>query len=143
MTAIDLLNALKAYTEDKVKDMRLITRVPENGTDPGERPPLVFIGNLPNKEQEKKAAPYILLKLLTKKVDDEENVCRVRIICLNLVTKIETSLLEDVVIDKHYSCQKPIETIIYDENMELYQVGELMTIWELPQIRRDVRQYLE
>jgi len=34
MTAIDLLNALKAYTEDKVKDMRLITRVPENGTDP-------------------------------------------------------------------------------------------------------------
>lgn len=105
MTAIDLLNALKAYTEDKVKDMRLITRVPENGTDPGERPPLVFIGNLPNKEQEKKAAPYILLKLLTKKVDDEENVCRVRIICvtfsedknenymqcLNLVTKIETN----------------------------------------------------
>lgn len=144
MTAVDLLNALKAYTEDKVKDMRLIARVPENGTDPGERPPLVFIGNLPNKEQEKKAAPYILLKLLTKKVDDEENVCRVRIICvtfsedknenymqcLNLVTKIETSLLEDVVIDEHYSCQKPIETIIYDENMELYQVGELMTIWE-------------
>ena len=35
MTAIDLLNALKAYTEDKVKDMRLIARVPENGTDPG------------------------------------------------------------------------------------------------------------
>lgn len=85
------------------------------------------------------------------------NVCRVRIICvtfsedknenymqcLNLVTKIETSLLEDVVIDEHYSCQKPIETIIYDENMELYQVGELMTIWELPQIHRDVRRYLE
>ena len=35
MTAIDLLNALKAYMEDKVKDMRLIARVPENGTDPG------------------------------------------------------------------------------------------------------------
>ena len=64
-------------------------------------------------------------------------------VCLNLVTKIETSLLEDVVIDEHYSCQKPIETIIYDENMELYQVGELMTIWELPQIHRDVRRYLE
>ena len=60
--------------------------------------------------------------------------------CLNLVTKIETSLLEDVVVDEHYSCQMPIETIIYDENMELYQVGELMTIWELPQIHRNVRQ---
>jgi hypothetical protein len=157
MTAIDLLNALKAYMEDKVKDMRLIARVSEDGTDPGERQPLVFIGNLPNKEQEKKVAPYILLKLLTKKVDDEENVCRVRVICvtfsedknenymqcLNLVTKIETSLLEDVVVDERYSCQMPIETIIYDENMELYQVGELMTIWELPQIHRDVRKYLE
>ena len=137
MTAIDLLNALKAYTEDKVKDMRLITRVPENGTDPGERPPLVFIGNLPNKEQEKKAAPYILLKLLTKKVDDEENVCRVRIICVTFSEDKNENYMQCL------NLVTKIETIIYDENMELYQVGELMTIWELPQIRRDVRQYLE
>ena len=137
MTAIDLLNALKAYTEDKVKDMRLIARVPENGTDPGERPPLVFIGNLPNKEQEKKAAPYILLKLLTKKVDDEENVCRVRIICVTFSEDKNENYMQCL------NLVTKIETIIYDENMELYQVGELMTIWELPQIRRDVRQYLE
>ena len=137
MTAIDLLNALKAYMEDKVKDMRLIARVPENGTDPGERPPLVFIGNLPNKEQEKKAAPYILLKLLTKKVDDEENVCRVRIICVTFSEDKNENYMQCL------NLVTKIETIIYDENMELYQVGELMTIWELPQIRRDVRQYLE
>ena len=157
MTAVDLLNSLKTYLEDKVKDMRLIARVPENGTEAGERRPLVFIGNLPNKEQERKAAPYILLKLLTKKVDNEENICRVRIICvtfsedknenylqcLNLVTAIETNLLEDVVVENRYSCQRPIEMIVYDENMELYQVGELMTIWELPQIYRNVRGYLE
>ena len=137
MTAIDLLNALKAYMEDKVKDMRLIARVPENGTDPGERPPLVFIGNLPNKEQEKKAAPYILLKLLTKKVDDEENVCRVRIICVTFSEDKNENYMQCL------NLVTKIETIIYDENMELYQVGELMTIWELPQIHRDVRQYLE
>lgn len=67
MTAIDLLNALKAYTEDKTKDMRLIARVPENGTDPGERPPLVFIGNLPNKEQERKQHPTYFLNYLPKR----------------------------------------------------------------------------
>lgn len=133
MTAIDLLNALKAYTEDKVKDMRLITRVPENGTDPGERPPLVFIGNLPNKEQEKKAAPYILLKLLTKKVDDEENVCRVRIICvtfsedknenymqcLNLVTKIERSYRTEV---KRNFRSRTLQNLYWSQSF-------LLTLW--------------
>lgn len=155
MTAVDLLNSLKAYCEEITKDMRLLARVPENGTESGERPPFVFVGNLPEKESEKKATPYILLKLLTKKTDDEESVCRVRIICvtfsedkqenymqcLNLVTRIESRLLEDVVIDKRYSCQKPIESMIYDSDMEVYQVGELVTIWEMPRVQRNINQY--
>lgn len=157
MTPLDLLESLKAYCEENTKDMLLIARVPENGEEAGERPPKVFIGNLPDKESEKKAAPYILLKLLSKKVDDEENICRVRIICvtfsedkqenyiqcLNLLTRIETKLLEDVVIDNRYSCQKPIESIMYDDDLEVYQIGEMMTIWELPKPERDVRKYLE
>lgn len=157
MTPLDLLTSLKSYCEGITKDMRLTARVPENGTEAGERPPKVFIGNLPDKEAEKKAAPYILLKLLTKKTDEEESVCRVRIICvtfsedkqenyiqcLNVLTKIETKLLEDVVIDKRYSCQKPIETVVYDDDLEVYQVGEMMTVWEMTKPERDVRQYLE
>lgn len=157
MTPLDLLESLKAYCERITKDMLLVARVPENRKEAGERPPKVFIGNLPDKESEKKAAPYILLKLLSKKVDDEENICRVRIICvtfsedkqenyiqcLNLLTRIETKLLEDVVIDNRYSCQKPIESIMYDDDLEVYQIGEMMTIWELPKPERDVRKYLE
>ena len=157
MTPLDLLESLKAYCEENTKDMLLVARVPGNGEEAGERPPKVFIGNLPDKESEKKAAPYILLKLLSKKVDDEENICRVRIICvtfsedkqenyiqcLNLLTRIETKLLEDVVIDNRYSCQKPIESIMYDDDLEVYQIGEMMTIWELPKPERDVRKYLE
>lgn len=157
MTPLELLESLKAYCEEITKDMLLVARVPENGTEAGERPPKVFIGNLPDKESEKKAAPYILLKLLTKKTDDEESVCRVRIICvtfsedkqenyiqcLNLLTRIETKLLEDVVIDNRYSCQKPIESILYDDDLEVYQIGEMMTIWEMQKAERNVRQYLE
>lgn len=93
----------------------------------------------------------------TKKTDDEESVCRVRIICvtfsedkqenyiqcLNLLTRIETKLLEDVVIDNRYSCQKPIESILYDDDLEVYQIGEMMTIWEMQKAERNVRQYLE
>ena len=157
MTSLDLLQSLKNYCEEITEDMRLVARVPENGTEAGERPPKVFIGNLPDKEAEKKAAPYILLKLLTNKTDEEERVCRVRIICvtfsedkqenyiqcLNVLTRIETKLLEDVVISNRYSCQKPIETVVYDDDLEIYQVGEMMTIWEMPKVERNVRQYLE
>lgn len=39
--------------------------------------------------------------------------------------------------------REQVQRFYDDENMELYQVGELMTIWELPQIHRDVRKYLE
>lgn len=156
MTPLDLLESLKGYCGEITEDMQLVARVPENGTEAGERPPKVFIGNLPDKEAEKKEAPYILLKLLTSKDDNEESVCRVRIICvtyhedkqenyiqcLNLVTRIKTKLIEDVVIAERYSCQKPIETIIYDDDLEVYQIGEIMTIWEMPKAERDVRQYL-
>lgn len=156
MTSLDLLESLKEYCEEITKNMRLIARVPENGTEAGERPPKVFIGNLPPKEDERKETPYILLKLLTSKADEKEKICKVRIICvtfaedkqenyiqcLNLITRIETKLEEDVVIAERYSCQKPIEYIVYDDDREVYQVAEMMTIWEIPGVERNVRQYL-
>lgn len=156
MTPLDLMQSLKEYCKEKTKDMLLVARVQESETEPKERPPKVFIGNLPTKEAEKKEAPYILLKLLTTKTDDEENIARVRIIvvtysedkeenyiqCLNVITRITTSLLQDVVVDNRYSCQKPIETIVYDDDLEVYQIAEAMTIWELPKVERDVRKYL-
>ena len=82
MTPLDLLQSLKAYCEEKTGDMQLLARVPENGTESATRPPKVFIGNLPDKEAEKKEAPYILLKFLTGKNEDEERKCMVRIICV-------------------------------------------------------------
>lgn len=156
MTPLELLGALERYCKEITKDMRLVARVEENGTQAAECPPKVFIGNLPDKKAERKAAPYILLKLLTGKDDNEESICRVRIICvtfsedkqenyiqcLNLVTKIKTKLLEDVVIENRFSCQKPVEFIIYDDDLEVYQIGEIMTIWEMPKVKRDVSKYL-
>lgn len=156
MTPLDLLESLKAYCIEKTADMQLLARVPEDGTESAKRPPKVFIGKLPEKEDEKKTAPYILLKLLTGNNGEEERTARVRVIvvtysedkeenyiqCLNVISRLEMAFCEDVVVADRYSCQKPIETLIYDEDFEVYQIGEMMTIWEMPQIERNVRQYL-
>ena len=156
MTAIDLLESLKEYIRGKTEDLQLWARVPEDGTESARRPPKVFTGNLPEKEDEKKAAPYILLKLLTTKSEDEERTAMVRIIvvtysedkeenyiqCLNVLSLLERVFLEDGMVANRYSCQKPIETLMYDEDFEVYQIGEMMTTWELPQIERNVRQYV-
>lgn len=156
MTPLELMEALQAYCSEITKNLRMLARVPENGTQAARRAPAVFIGNLPDKESERKAAPYILLKLLTGKDDDEESICRVRIICvtfsedkqenyiqcLDLVTHIRTKLLEDVVINDCFCCQKPVEFIVYDSDLETYQVGEIMTVWEMQQVERNIRKYL-
>lgn len=156
MTALDLMQSIKAYCKEKTKDIILVAKVNKEGIEPGERPPKVFIGNLPDKEAERREAPYILLKLLTTKTDTEENIARVRIIivtysedkqenyiqCLNVLTRLTTSLTEDVTIENRYHCQMPIETVMYDD-LEVYQISEAMTIWELPLVQRNIAKYLE
>lgn len=152
MTYLDLLTSLKSYCMEITKDIVMTAKTERGETERGERPPRVFIGNLPDKEAEKREAPYILLKQLTTKADDEERTAKVRIIivtysqdkqenyiqCLNVLSKIESKLLEDVVIAERYSCQKPIETVMYEDDLETYQIAELMTIWEMPPINRIV-----
>ncbi len=157
MTHLDLLQSLKGYLEEKTANMQLRANVPKNGTEAAYRAPKVFIGNLPDKQSEKKYAPYILLKFLVGKDDEEESTAKVRIIfvtfsedkeenymqCLSLGSRIRTGLLEDVVIAQRYSCQKPLEMVIYDDDLEVYQIGEIMSTWEMPKIERNIRAYLE
>lgn len=155
MTALDLLEALKEYCEGCTKDLVMVSKVPKNGIQKAERAPRVFIGNLPDKESERKEAPYILLKLLTTKDSEEESTATVRIVfvtysqdkqenyiqCLNMLTRIKTGLLRDVVIGSCFSCQKPVEGIMYEDDLEVYQIGEIMTTWEMPPVKRDINRY--
>ena len=157
MTPLDLVQCLKAYCEECTQDMPLTARVEKNTEERAERPPKVFIGSLPDKEAEKREAPYILLKLLTTKDEDGESRAMVRIIivtysldkqdnyiqCLNVLSKIKTKLLEDVVIAERYSCQKPIDALMYDDDLEVYQIGEIMTTWEMPEVKRDITKFIK
>ena len=75
MTPLDLLDALKDYIENEIKGLVLPTRVDRKSGKTPERPAEVHELALPDKKSETERIPYVLLKFLTGK-DDQDSDCR-------------------------------------------------------------------
>lgn len=151
-----LIQALQGFIQKETKDLKMTSRVKRNSTEPAERQPEVYIGELPEPEGVEKAAPYILLKLLTGKHErnsgNDENKCMVRVIfvaysedpqecyiqLLNVIARVQYRLLEETVIDNRFTLQSPLEMVIYEDDTGAYKIGEMMTIWELPVVKRKI-----
>ena len=117
----------------------------------------VHLMRLPDKDAETNRIPYILLQLLTG-VDDQEagkepdSDCRIRIVVatysedggagsmdlLNVITRIRVALLKAGVIGKQFTLRKPLEYMINPEDTGPYYLGEMLTIWGIPTIKREV-----
>lgn len=152
MTECDLLKVFKNYIETVVSDMILSARVDQTGKESVKRAPNVFIGALPDKVAERREVPYILLKLLTTKDTDEESEAYIRVVivtyaqdklenymqCISILSRLRLRLLEDGLIGNKYECKKPLETLLYEDDLEVYQIGELMAIFSLPRISRKI-----
>lgn len=158
MTAVILLDELKKFIEENTKDIILSVRTKPNSEEPNERPVEVHKMRLPDKEGETKRIPYILLQFLTGKDEQEEgksleSECKIRIIVatysedggegamdvLNVLTRIRISLLKDGVIGEQFMIKKPLEYIVYPDDTAPYYMGEMLTIWEMPEIEREVK----
>lgn len=156
MTPTILLEALRDYIEEKTKDLILPLRVKTGATEK-ERPPKVYMMNLPSKEDEIQQIPYILIKYLTGKDEQQpgeatESEARVRIIVatynedgqegalalLNVISRIRLSLLKEREVGGQFRLIMPVESIVYPENTSPYYLGEIMTMWTLPPIEREV-----
>lgn len=157
MTPNILLENLKEYIEDVTKDLLLQVRVKAEQENK-ERPPYVYLMNLPKKEDEIQQIPYILLKYLTSKDDQPsgsltQSEARVRIIVatysedaqegamalLNVISRIRYRLLKDREVGGQFSLILPAESIVYQDNTSPYYLGEIMTMWTLPSIEREVK----
>ncbi len=152
ITQIEMLNSLKEYLKEKTKNLILTARVEKNSLQEAKRPPFIFIGDLPQPDERTTRVPYIIIKLVQGKDELNESTCNVRIIavtynknndecymeCLNVIEKIRENLLKDVVVCERFSCRKPLEYLIYEDDIQPYCIGELMTVWEMPQIIREV-----
>ncbi len=125
---------------------------------PQKRAAEVHLMSLPDKDAETNRIPYIVLQLLTGTDDqqagkDPDSECKIRIVLatysenqsvaamdlLNLITRIRVALLKQVVIGKQFTLRKPLEYAIYTtEETGPYYFGEMLTIWGIPTINREV-----
>jgi hypothetical protein len=157
---------IQANTEDiilavrPVKNKTLPTAPrPQGGAaaEVTERAAEVHLMRLPDKDAEENRIPYIVLQFITGtdaqepgKQEDSESKVRIIIATysdndsegamdvLNLITRIRNALLKAGEIGRQFLLRKPLEYLVYPDDTSPYFFGELMTIWEMPTIKREV-----
>jgi len=121
------------------------------------RAPEVHKMRLPDKDAETQRIPYIVLQFVTgtdehEPADAPESVCKIRIIAttysedggegatdlLNVLTRIRIALLKAGEVGNQFLLRKPLEYVIYTDDTNPYFLGEMLTIWEMPTIQREV-----
>lgn len=114
---------------------------------------------LPNKEDQTQKIPYILLQVLKGEDQKEErgpqeSTCQIRIIVatysedggtgsfdvLNVLMRLKSELEKVGIIGNRFTLQLPLEWIVYPDTTQPYYLGEMMTNWELPVIKREVEE---
>lgn len=144
MTALMLLDSLEDHIKPLVAEYDLKTK------EKIIKPPDVHQGYLPIKDKnsrEESDYPFIILRLLSCKDEDNGSTATVKIIIgtydeqadskgwidlLNIYNKIRLSLLEKRVIGSKYRLKTPVSFILHEEQPYPQFVGEITTEWELP-----------
>ena len=158
---VALMEALKEYTEEAEKDLLLPTRIQAKGEEQKYRPPDVYRMRLPDSKSAQKKAPYILHQLVTtrdqqSRGEDLESSAVIRsIFCaysedeqegslhlLNMIERFKIPLLKNPLIGKggqfELNLQEGPESLIYPDDTAPYFIGEMITTWNIPPIKREV-----
>ena len=160
MTPIILMERLAEFVQDVTKDIILQVRVRNNNPEEEkERAANVYKMGLPTKDDQTQKIPYILLQFLTGKDEKqegepEESNCKIRIVIatysedggvgpydvLNIILRIRSELEKVGIIGKQFALQKPLEYIVYPDSTQPYYLGEMITNWSIPTIKREVEE---
>lgn len=162
MTPIILLDDLQKFIEENTADILLEVKVRTGVATEKERAAKVYKLGLPEKDDNTQQIPYILLKVLTGedgKEDRQPKASKVRVrmlivtysqdgergqlALLNLILRIRERLQKQHIIGERFCLQYPFEYIIYQDTTPPYYLGEIMTIWSIPTIEREVREIWE
>lgn len=162
--AVDFLEQLRAFTEDAVKDLLLpVRRQKEDREPPEPRAAGVYLMRLPDSTSAMKKAPYIIHQVITGEDGQDEGKrptasVQVRsIFCvyhedeqqgglalLGLMERLRTELLRRGPLANRYELdrQAKLQRLIYPDDTVPYYAGEMSSVWKLPAMEREVRQWL-
>jgi hypothetical protein len=160
MNKVELLHALRDFTQKATKDMILPVKVQKVGEWAETRPADIYLMRLPDSKAATKKAPYILHQVITgkdaqkpgDKVPEATAVVR-SVFCvysaneevgglhlLGLMERLRLALLKQVVLVKQFELdlEDGVESLIYPEDTAPYFAGEMVTTWKLPAVKREV-----
>ena len=161
MTKDNLLEAYKEFTVEVVKD--LIFPVQQQKTDkepPAPRAPEVHTMGLADFTAAKKKAPYVFHQIITAKdqwtpgrprPDSQATVRSVaavynqnnqegQLALLEIFERMRIALLTQGVIGNQFRLdyEAGVEYLIYPDNIPPFYAGEMITVWKLPPVEREV-----
>ena len=161
MTKVILLQQLKEFELATTKDLIMPTRVQAENEDPVFRAAEVYNTRLPDSKAATKKAPYILNQVITGKdmqpsgqlVQSSTTVRSIFCVyhpdeqegglaLLNLMERVRINLIEKVVIGDQFELdlETGIEFLIYPDDTAPYYIGEMVTTWIMPIVKREVPQ---
>lgn len=161
MTRTGLLETLKAFTQEVVKDLLLpVRRQREDTEDPPLRAAQVYMARLPDMKANDKKVPYIIHSIITGRDSQDEAsqvLCTATIrttFCvynedeqegglalLNLTERMRLELLKRIVIGVYWlDMNQGVELLIYPDDTAPYYLAEMVTVWKMPPITREVKE---
>lgn len=161
MDKVVLLDRLKEFTEQVTADLIMPVRPQESCPNPSGRAAGVFKMNLPDSRNPSYQAPYIIHQIITGKDEQpagerEKAGALVRtvfavynpdeqeggLMLLNLMERLRIALLRERVIGGQFvlDMQTGIESLLYPDNTPPFYLGEMISRWQLPAIRREIKE---
>lgn len=159
MNRVILLHRLKDFTEEATKDLLLPVKIQSEKDTQTERTAEVHLMRLPDSKAAHKKAPYVLHQFITGADQQapgtrDTSTATVRsIFCvysdneeeggmhlLNLMERVRIALLRQRVIGDQFTLdlEAKLETLCYPDDTAPYFAGEMVSVWKLPAVEREV-----
>jgi len=153
MTAVILLEQLKAFTEEATKDLIMPTKMQKGDTEQAYRAAEVHKMRLPDSGSATKKAPYIIHQVITGKDTTESQTVIRSIFCvyndneeegglmlLNLIERVRIALLKAGTVGNQFTLDinAGVERLIYPDDTAPFYAGEMISTWKMPTVKREV-----